>query len=122
MADFQMKANDTLPVIEATLGLGTGSTADDLTALSATLANGATVVSFIMRKAGDPTAKVNAPATIVDSATRRVRYTWLPADTNTPGSYNAEWEVIDPSGKIRTYPTLTYHTIDILADLDEAGA
>lgn len=121
MADFQIKANDTLPVVEATLGLDAPATAQDLTDLSTTLANAATVVSFIMRKDGAATPKVNAAAAVVDAATRRVRYEWAVGDTAEPGTYKAEWEVIDPNGKIRTFPTKTYHTIDVLADLDEAG-
>ncbi len=122
MADFQIKANDLAPSIEATLGLGAPAVAGDLTELSATLADAATVVSFIMRKTGDPTAKINAPAVVVDAAARRVRYDWALGDTDSPGSYQAEWEVVGPDNKPRTFPTATYHTIDILADLDGAGA
>lgn len=118
MADFTIKANDRLPSIEATLGLGTGATQADLDALSTLLGAAGTVVSFIMRKQGDPAAKVNAPATVVDSVTRVVRYDWAAGDTDTPASYQAEWEVAGQDGKTRTFPTASYHTVDVLADLD----
>jgi hypothetical protein len=121
MADFEIKANDRLPIIEAVLGYGAPAVQADLDDLATALADPATVVSFIMRKQGDPAAKVDAPATVVDAAARRVRYDWLAVDTDTPGSYQAEWEVIFPSGKPQTFPLRTYHSIDILADLDGDG-
>lgn len=118
MADWTIKAFDRLPSIQATLN------ADLTTALG---------VDFIMRPAAGGTAKVNTAAVIVSSAPpvfdgtgkltsggSVVRYDWLAADTDTPGSYQAEWEVHWPGPKTQTFPTLTYHTIDVLADLDGA--
>jgi hypothetical protein len=107
MADFTLKANDTRPVIEATL--------------SADLTGVGTTVSFIMRKDGQPAPKVNAAAVIVDDQASVVRYVWLPADTNEPGTYKAEWEVHYPDNSVQTFPTLTYHVIEIRADLDEGA-
>ena len=106
MADFTIKANDRLPSIKATLS------ADLTTALG---------VDFIMRaKTGSVTPKVNAAAVIEDAANGVVRYDWLAVDTNTPGEYQAEWEVHWPGPKTQTFPTTSYHTIAVLADLDEA--
>ncbi len=122
MADFTIKAFDTLPVIEATLGYATPAVQADLDDLADALANPATVVSFIMRKTGDPAPKVNAPAEVVDAPARRVRYLWTATNTDTPGTYQAEWEVVFPDASVRTFPTGSYHSIDILADLDGAGA
>lgn len=110
MADFTMKAHDLLPTIEADLGYADGSQPD--------LA-GATV-RFIMRKSGDPAPKVNAPAAVVDPVVGTVRYDWLPADVDTVGEYIAEWEVHRADGKPQTFPTGSYHSISILADLNEA--
>jgi hypothetical protein len=104
MADFTLKANDTLPVIEA--------------GLSADLSPVGTTVMFIMRRDADPTPKVNAAAEIVDGESGLVRYAWDVGDTDAPGTYKAEWEVHWADGKVQTFPTLTYHTIDVLADLD----
>ena len=118
MADFEIKANDRLPSIEAVLGFGTGSTQADLDGLAAVLGNPGTRVSFIMRKDGDPAPKIDKLATIVDAAARRVRYEWAVGDTDAPGVYKAEWEVVYPDGKAQTFPLKTYHEVAVLADLD----
>ena len=104
-ADFTIKAHDRLPSIQATLSA-------DLTT--------ATGVKFIMKSIQGNTVKVNATATVVTPASGVVRYDWIAADTDTPGSYQAEWQVTWSAGKTQTFPTLTYHSIDVLADLDGA--
>jgi hypothetical protein len=105
-ADFTIKANDRLPSIQATLNA-------DLTT--------ATGVTFIMKAISGGAIKVNAAAVIVSSgATSVVRYDWLAIDTATVGSYQAEWQVTFPGPKKQTFPTLTYHSVDVVADLDGA--
>jgi hypothetical protein len=109
-ADFSIKAHDRLPPISA--ALLTNSVPVDLTT--------ATSVNFIMRLASGGTPKVNAAAVIVDAVNGIVRYDWLAVDTDTPASYQAEWQVTWPGPKKQTFPTTSYHTIDVLADLDGA--
>jgi len=110
-ADFTMKANDLLPSIQATLTSNGGPI--DLST--------ATGVDFIMRLTNGTVPKVDAPAVIVgDPGWGVVRYDWTGTDTNAPGTYQGEWEITWGDGKKQTVPTLTYHTIDILADLDGA--
>jgi len=110
MADFSIKANDTLPAFEVSLGIGGGSL-DLTTAVS---------VTFIMREASGGTPKVHAAAIVDNPITGIVRYEWVDGDTDTPGQYQAEWEIAWTGGKKQTVPTTTYHSIDILADLDNA--
>lgn len=113
MADFSIKANDRLPSIKATLNVQGAPVPLD----------GATKVDFVMRSKGATQAepKVNSAAVVVDPAGGIVRYDWAAGDTSVPGSYEAEWEVTWADGKTQTFPTKTYHTIDILADLDSAA-
>lgn len=105
MADFAIKSFDRLPSIQATLSA-------DLTS--------AVSVDFIMRPKAGGAAKVNAAATIVDASGGVVRYDWAVGDTDTPGEFQAEWEVHWPGSKTQTFPTTSYHTVDVLADLDGA--
>lgn len=122
MADFTIKSNDTLPLIEANLGYQGLQSVPDLSGANVT-------VQFILTLADDTgeapapgvAPKVMANAVIADVPTARVRYVWTRADTNTPGSYLAEWEVTFANGSVQTFPLLTYHTVDILADLDDAS-
>jgi acyl-coenzyme A thioesterase PaaI-like protein len=111
MADFSIKAHDLLPVVQATLTHADGSPLD------LTLS---TNVRFIMRSQTG-TVKVAADAEVViPGSSGVVRYDWEVGDTDTPGAYQAEWEITWQSGKKQTVPTLSYHSIDVLADLDNA--
>lgn len=86
-----MREGDLEPAIVATLKDGAG-TAVDLTGET---------VRFHMTANLAGTAKVDAAATIIDAAAGRVRYTWQSGDTDTPGTFYAEFEV--ESGP-QTYP------------------
>jgi hypothetical protein len=106
VADFSIKSFDRLPSIQATLNT-------DLTT--------AIGVDFIMKSTQGNTIKVNTAATIVNAAGGVVRYDWAVGDTSTPGTYNAEWEVHWPGPLTQTFPTASYHTVEVLADLDGAA-
>ena len=110
MSDFTLKAHDRLPSIQSVQS--SGGTPIDLT--------GATGVNFIMKATQGSTIKVNAAAIIVTPLSGVVRYDWAVADVDTPGEYIAEWQVTWTGGKKQSFPTLTYHSISILADLDGA--
>ena len=76
---------------------------------------GATV-KFLLKPATGGAAKVNASASIVTAAEGRVKYAPQPADVDTAGVFNQEWEVTI-AGKVLTYPTDGYNTVNIVADL-----
>lgn len=104
--DFYIKQNDTAPAIAATLKDSTG-TAVDLSGAS---------VQFHMNEP-DGTSIVDAAATVVDAPNGRVQYSWSPADTANAGHFLAEWEVTYSTGKVESFPSDRYLTIDVLEDL-----
>lgn len=104
--DFNIKSEDTLPPIQATL---------ELNGVPVNL-SGCTV-RFIMTDKASGTVKVDATATVVNSATGVVRYDWIQADTDTPGTYNGEFEMQDGSGHFETFPNTKHIQIKIIADL-----
>jgi hypothetical protein len=108
MADFVLKQNDTRPVLDATL-------TENGTALNLTTA---TSVKFIMRQQGSlGSAKINTTAAFVNRTSGTVRYTWTSGDTDTIGSFNAEFEVTWSDGGVSTHPSNGYLTIDVQDDL-----
>jgi hypothetical protein len=108
VADFTLKQHDTRPKIQVALAIG-GAEADLTTATS---------VTFIMAPAAGGAATVDAAATILDAATGSVSYDWAAGDTDDVGSFDAEFEVVWSDGTKQTFPTATYISIEIVADLD----
>lgn len=111
MADFSIKAHDVLPTLRVQFITEENQLPVDLTS--------ADFVHFIMVPAVGASPKVKALAEIEIPRTNGiVRYDWLTGDTNLPGEYLGEWQVTWVGGKKQTFPTGTYHSIDVLADLD----
>jgi hypothetical protein len=118
--DFAIKAHDRLPVIRAQLM--SDEDVPEIINLTGNLG-----IKFIMREAdvdwnplpGLPV--IEAAATVVVPLTEGiVEYAWDDGDTAVPGRYVAEWEVVFSNGKAQTFPTTSYHTIEIPADLNDA--
>jgi hypothetical protein len=82
---------DTLPILTETIK-GPNGVAVDLT--------GATV-KFHLWRPGEA-AKVNAAGSVYDASGGIVKYSWGTTDLNTPGLYNAEWEITFIGGGIQT--------------------
>lgn len=106
MASFTMVRNDTAPPITATLTDSAG-TAIDL--------SGATVRFHMVDSAG--AVKVDAACTVTSATGGVVSYSWAAADTDTSGSYKAEWEVTFSDGTIRTFPSPSKTMVRIVGDL-----
>jgi len=106
MSNFYMKQNDTQPRMLATLQDGDGA-AINLTGAS---------VRFHMRTLGGSTV-VDAAATIITAASGLVRYDWVAADTDTVGSYQAEFEVTYPDTTVETFPNSGYIRVEITDDI-----
>jgi hypothetical protein len=88
-----LKQNDTSPTLDAILTDASGSPVD---------VTGASV-RFHMKPFRQDTLKIDADATIVDGEAGHVRYTLQTGDTDTPGSYKAEYEVTFLDGTIETF-------------------
>jgi hypothetical protein len=104
---FYVKQNDTSPAMLATLQDANGD-AVNITGAS---------VRFHMRPIGSNSITVDASATIVTPEDGVVRYDWLAADTDTIGSYQAEFEVTYADGSIETFPNDGYVRVEIIDDI-----
>lgn len=105
-----MKRNDREPAFKARI-LHNGA-AVDLTG---------STVKFIMKldsASASAEPKVDAEADIVgDAEDGIVEYAWADGDTDTIGTYRAEFEVTFASGKTRSFPSADYLLVRIIADL-----
>lgn len=104
-ATVVLKRNDRQPPIEASLEQAAG-TPINLTGAS---------VKFIMRN--EATVKVNATATIIDANRGVVKYEWGLTDTDTAGTYQAEFEITFADGRKLTVPNDEYIVVVVLEDL-----
>ena len=104
---FKIKQNDTSPLLVVTLKDAAGN-AIDLT--SAT-------VRFHMKRINQATVKVDGSAFVLDDDAGRVRYAWQAADTDTPGTFQGEFEVTYNTGEIETFPNDGFLAIEIIDDI-----
>lgn len=104
---FKIKQNDTSPSLQATLKDAFG-TAIVLTGAS---------VKFHM-KALDGTVKVNSAMTVTNASGGVVQYDWQTGDTDTVGSYSAEFEVTYSDSTIETFPNNQNLTISVVRALN----
>jgi len=104
---FYIKRNDTSPTMRATLKDG-NDVVINLTGCS---------IRFHMRSVGGTTAKADAAATIVDAEGGTVQYQWVAADTDTLGSFEAEFEVTFQGGEIESFPNNKFIQVEITDDI-----
>jgi len=104
---FYVKQNDTSPAMLATLQDADGNAVN---------VTGATV-RFHMRAVGSTTVVVDEAATIVTALDGLVRYDWQAADTDTIGSYQAEFEVTYADATRETFPNDAYIRVEIIDDI-----
>lgn len=108
MSVINIKQGDRRPVAEVVITRG--GVAVDLSAVS--------TITFKMRLVGSKTLKIDSPAVVTDAANGIVEYRWAVGDTDTPGRYNQEWELIWSDDTTETFPTLPTSIVIIHGDLD----
>lgn len=104
---FYIKQNDTSPALQATLK-NASDEAVNLTGCS---------VRFHMRQVGETTAKVDAAATIASPLAGTVYYNWSASDTDTIGSFEAEFEVTYIGSEIESFPNNRFISVEITDDI-----
>jgi len=110
--DFNIKRNDTLPAVSASLLDPTGNPVD---------ITGATV-DFIWRlSSADRTTAVSGSAVLIDSVNGVVKYNWKDGETDVPGIYFGEFEVVFGSGDTLTVPNTSNLVLRIFDDVGETG-
>lgn len=107
MTTYTIKRHDLYPPIEATLEQADGVPIN---------LRKATQVRFMMLDEDD-NLKVDAPVQIIDAARGVVLYDWQAGDTDTSGTYRAEFEITFEDGRILTVPNDDYIIIIVMDDL-----
>jgi hypothetical protein len=109
---LELKRGDTAPAVQAPLY------ADDAATTPLDLA-GATVEFVMAKTASEPgTPKLTGACTVTDPTAGKVEYGWQAGDTDTAGSYMAEFQITWSDGTIQTLPRSGYLTVTITEDLD----
>jgi hypothetical protein len=108
LADFVIKQGDNYPPLRATLRDQDGPI-DLTTALE---------VRLVLRSQGSGLAFISGDVTFPDAAGGEVQYAWLEGDTDDIQSFNGEFEITWPDGKIQTVPNDGYFTVEVKPDLD----
>jgi hypothetical protein len=82
----------------------------------------ATSVTFKMTERSEMALKVDAAASVLIAVNGTVEYRWAVGDTDTPGQYFAEWEVLWSDGTTETFPTVGTDVVIVYGDLDGRAA
>jgi len=103
---FTLKRGDTSPSIIFSL------------APTSVVLTGATA-RFSMRSRFTGAIKVNRAVAVVVTATGTptVRYDWQSADSDTSGSYEAEFEITYAGGAVETFPNSGFIPVEISGDI-----
>jgi hypothetical protein len=116
---FNIKQNDTLPKIGATLWQ------DEAKTIPMVLTSAQAVNFHMMERsqldAASPVLVVEATAEVVDALLGKVEYTWVQEDTEDDGTYYGEFEVEWSDTDRTTWPNNDYIVIIITKDLDKTN-
>jgi len=104
---FNIKQNDTSPSLQATLK---DSSLNPINLTGAT-------VQFHM-KSIDGTLKIDASMTVTDATNGVIQYDWQAGDTDTVGSFYAEFEVTYADDTVETFPNNSNKMIKVVRGLN----
>lgn len=107
MMAFTIKQNDTSPALQATL--------KDYSEAAVSLV-GATVRFHMKDLSGS--IVIDAAMTVTNASGGVVRYNWQAADTDTAGTYSAEFEVTYSDLSVETFPNTDNIAIVITPELN----
>lgn len=104
--EFFIKRNDLSPTIRVSLKDANGAYVN---------LNNASVLFKMQPMLGG--AIVSSSAEIFDTSTATVEYDWQVGDTDTSGSYRAEFEVTYSDGKVESFPNSGFIRVEITDDI-----
>lgn len=93
--EYFIKQGDLEPAIEANLQYADGTPVD---------VTGKTVTFKWRNRDDDAAAIQTGTATVVDGPTGHVKYDWQTGETDTPGPFYAEWDVVISGARTLTFP------------------
>lgn len=100
MADFVIKAGDTLPEYQLTLIAETGN--------AQPLDVGVDRVEFRFQRRGQRSKTIVRTATLVDAPNGIVKYVWVDGDTDLDGVYDSTWKVFFTNGTEKSFPNVGF--------------
>ena len=108
-AVFFWKQNDTSPALEVVLRDGFGSPVN--------MTGAAVVLNTRLRPAGAVKINGGSMGAVGNAVNGRQTYNPTTSDTDTAGIYEAEIQATFSNGKIRTFPSDGYFTIEVVDDI-----
>lgn len=105
--DHEMKRGDTDPPVRVQVTDAAGN--------SVNLAGASAQFHMVDE---DGTVVLDKPATIVNEADGRINYEWDDGDTDTAGTYEAEFEITKQDGDVQTWPNSWNLIVEIGKDIN----
>ncbi len=112
--DFEIKQDDTLPSMSATLQK---TVSGSLTPINLTAATRVDLMLKETNAQGAPVT-VKKQAVVIDATNGVVRVDWIAGNTAAAGIFNAEFQITSAAG-IQTVPNDGYFQVEFLADLGD---
>ncbi len=70
-----------------------------------------------MKAIGASTLKIDTGVTVTDPGNGAIQYDWVSGDTDTPGTYYAEFQVTYTDGSVESFPNTENLVVTIIPEL-----